>query len=49
MIQQPNWLEQVLHEEQNQGHSTSEVCQKYLCILAFVLIYESRMDQELNL
>ena len=26
LIQQPNWLELVLHGEQNQGHSTGEVC-----------------------
>ena len=26
MIQQPNWLELVLHGEQIQGHSTGEVC-----------------------
>ena len=45
LIQQPNWLELVLHGEQNQGHSTGEVCWKYLCILALVLIYESKMDQ----
>ena len=44
MNQQPNWLELVLHGEQNQGHSTGEVCWKYLCILALVLIYESKMD-----
>ena len=41
LIQQPNWLELVLHGEQNQG----EVCWKYFCILALVLIYESKMDQ----
>ena len=45
MIQQPNWLELVLHGEWNQGHSTGEVCWKYFCILALVLIYESKMDQ----
>ena len=45
LIQQPNWLELVLHGDQNQGHSTSEVCWKYFCILALVLIYESKMDQ----
>ena len=45
MNQQPNWLELVLHGEQNQGHSTGEVCWKYFCILALVLIYESKMDQ----
>ena len=38
MNQQPNWLELVLHGEQNQGHSTDEVCWKYFCILALVLI-----------
>ena len=43
MNQQPNWLELVLHGEQNQGHSTGEVCWKK--ILALVLIYESKMDQ----
>ena len=48
MIQQPNWQELVLHGEQNQGHSTGEVCWKYFCILALVLIYESRRP-ELNL
>ena len=26
LIQQPKWLELVLHGEQNQGHSTGEVC-----------------------
>ena len=26
MIQHPNCLELVLHGEQNQGHSTGEVC-----------------------
>ena len=45
LIQQPNWLELVLYGEQNQGHSTGEVCLKYSCILALVLIYESKMDQ----
>ena len=45
LIQQPNWLDLVLHGEQNQGHSTGEVCWKYFCILAFVFIYESKMDQ----
>ena len=45
LIQQPNWLEQVLHAEQNQGCSTGEVCWKYFCILALVLFYESKMDQ----
>ena len=44
MIQQPNWLELVLHREQNQGCSTGEVCWKYFCISALVLIYESKMD-----
>ena len=39
MNQQPNWLELVLHGEQNQEHSTGEVCWKYFCILALVLIY----------
>ena len=38
LIQQPNWLELVLHGEQNQGHSTGEVCCRYSCILALVLI-----------
>ena len=38
MNQQPNWLELVLHREQNQGHSTGEVCWTYFCILALVLI-----------
>ena len=38
MIQQPNWLELVLLREQNQGHSTCEVCWIYFCILALVLI-----------
>ena len=45
MNQQPNWLELALHGEQNQWHSTCEVCWKYFCILALVLIYESKMDQ----
>ena len=45
MNQQQNWLELVLHGEQNQGFSTGEVCWKYFCILALVLIYESKMDQ----
>ena len=45
LIQQPNWLELVLHEEQNQVHSTGEVCWKCLCILALVLIYVSKMEQ----
>ena len=45
LIQQPNWLELVLHGEQNQVHSTGEVCWKWLCILALVLIYKSKMDQ----
>ena len=45
LIQQPNWLELVLHGEQNQGHSTCEVYWKYFCILSLVLIYESKMDQ----
>ena len=26
LIHQPNWLELVLHGEQNQGHSTAELC-----------------------
>ena len=46
LIQQPNWLELVLHGEQNQGCSTGEVCWKYFCISALVLIYESKMDQD---
>ena len=41
MKQQPNWLELVLHREQNQEHSTGEVHWKQFCILALVLIYES--------
>ena len=45
LIQQPNWLELVLHGEQNQGHSTGKVCWNYFCILALVIIYESKMDQ----
>ena len=45
LIQQPNWLELVLHRESNQGCSTGEVCWKYFCILALVLFYESKMDQ----
>ena len=45
LIQQPNRLELVLHGEQNQGCSTGEVCWKYFCILALVLICESKMDQ----
>ena len=45
LIQQPNWLELILHGEHNQACSTGEVCWKYLCILALVLIYESKMDQ----
>ena len=36
MIQEPNWLELVLHGDQNQGCSTGEVCWKYSCILALV-------------
>ena len=47
LIEQPNCLELVLHGEQNQGHSTGEVCSKYFCILALVFIYESKMDQNL--
>ena len=35
LIQQPNWLELVLHREQIQGHSTGEACWKYLCIFSF--------------
>ena len=45
LIQQPNWIELVLHGEQNQQCSIGEVCWKYLCILALVLIYESKMGQ----
>ena len=45
LIQQPNWLELVLHGAQIQGHSTGEVCGTYLCIFALVLIYESKTDQ----
>ena len=45
LIQQPNWLELVLHGEYNQVHSTGEVCWKYFCILALVLVHESKMDQ----
>ena len=26
LIQQPSWLELVLHRGQNQGHSTGEAC-----------------------
>ena len=44
MIQQPNWLELVLHREQNQVHSTGEVHWKYFCILALGLLNESKMD-----
>ena len=40
MNQQPNWLKLVMHGEQNQEDSTGEVCWKYFCILALVLIYE---------
>ena len=29
LIQQPNWPELVLHGEQDQGHSTGEVCWKH--------------------
>ena len=36
LIQQPNWLELVLHREQNQWCSTGEVCWKYSCILTLV-------------
>ena len=35
MIQQPNWLELVLHGEQNQGCSTGEVCWKILLYFSF--------------
>ena len=42
LIQQPYWL---VHGEQNQGLSTGEVCWKYFCILALVIIYESKMDK----
>ena len=45
IIQQPNWLELVLQGEQNQGHSTGKICWKYFCVLALVLIYESKIDQ----
>ena len=45
LIQQPNSLELVLHGEQNQGCSTGEVSWNYFCILAFALIYESKMGQ----
>ena len=45
MIQQPNWLEQVLQGGHNQGCSPGEVSWKYICILALVLIYESKIDQ----
>ena len=38
LIQQPNWLELVLHREQKQGCSSGEVCWKYFCILSLVLI-----------
>ena len=31
--------------EQNQGHSTGEVCWKYFCVLLWFLFYESKMDQ----
>ena len=44
LIQQPNWLELVLHWEQNQEHSTGEVCWKYFCILALVLIYVQNVN-----
>ena len=33
LIQQPNWLELAWHREQNQGHSTGEICWKYIGIL----------------
>ena len=45
MNQQPNWLEPVLHWEQNPGHSTGEVYWKYFCILLWFLFYESKIDQ----
>ena len=32
LIQQPNWLKLVLHRNQNQEHSTGEVCWKYFCV-----------------
>ena len=38
MNQQTNWLELVLHGEQNQESSTGEVCWKEICILALLLI-----------
>ena len=45
LIEQPNWLELVLHGEQNQGCLTGAVCWKSFCILGFAIIYESKMDQ----
>ena len=45
MNQQLNWLELVLHENRNQEHLTGEVSWEYFCILALVLIYGSKMDQ----
>ena len=45
LIQQTNRLGLVQHGEQNQGCSTGEVCWKYICSLALVLIFESTMDQ----
>ena len=42
MNSQLNWLELVLHGEQNLGYSTGEICWKYVCILALALFYESK-------
>ena len=45
MHPQPNWLELILHREQNLGHSTGEACWKYFCILPWFLFHKSKMDQ----
>ena len=38
-------VELVLHGEQNQGHSTGEVCWKYICILLWFISHKSRINQ----
>ena len=43
LIEQPKRLELDLHGEQDQGCSTGEVCWKYFCIFALVLIYEPKL------
>ena len=42
MIQQPNWLEMVLHREQDQQHSIGEVCWNTGLYLLWFLVLSTK-------